>query len=473
MNSQKLKLILIAILSVFLSGQNLFSQQGLPPVETDQTEEKSTVVSSPEAKKSETAGNLPQEEGEKSGEAENQEEVPDTSNLVISEFKIEGLKRTKNFYMQRVLKRFKGKKADSETLKEIESTLQKEELFSEIKVSGQPSQTDGEASISIGVKEKITFIPLPFASSSDGGFMAGLFVMDMNALGMHNMAAFGGIYSKNSLLGMATFSKPPIEPGSFGYSISAMSAKNENEKVDIRNETVLKYDSKGFSVSLGLSYKIIEWLSIGINGGYKWTDVNDNDEDGYQEMVKSEKSGSGSANITFSTSDWNGWYISSKKLSLSAGAIRTDNRNNRFAEVASGQLTFQQPFGSESFGRLRFLLDGAGFYGHDLHISNWQGREAAKVSILPSNFSTQKIAGGSAGLELIFAKTKIGSFSVYGLYEAVIAQDWDKDYEFGHGPEGGIKLYLSKIAFPAFAFGLSYNIPKHMSGYSVAFGLAY
>lgn len=456
------KITLSVFLIFCLTVQNLFSQENHAPVENVQAEEMESVESQPQ-----------KDESEEMESVESQEESPDTSNLEISEFKIEGLKRTKNFYMQRVLKKFKGKKADSETIKEIESTLQKEELFSEIKVSGQPCQTDGEASINIELKEKITFIPLPFASSSDGGFMAGLFIMDMNALGMHNMAAFGGIYSPKSLMGMATFSKPPVEPGSFGYSLSVFSSKSENEKVDIRDETVLKYDSKGFSIGLGLSYKITEWLSIGINGGYKWIDVNDDDEDGYQGMVKSQKSGSGTANISISTSDWNGWYLSSKKLSLSAGAIRTDNRNNRFAEAATGHLTFKQPFGSSSFGRLRFLLEGAGFYGHDLHISDWQGRDAAKVSILPSNFSTQKIAGGSAGLECIFAKTKIGSFSVYGLYEVAIAQDWDEDYEFGHGPEGGVKLYLSKIAFPAFAFGLSYNIPKHMWGYSVAFGVAY
>ena len=47
------------------------------------------------------------------------------------------------------------------------------------------------------------------------------------------------------------------------------------------------------------------------------------------------------------------------------------------------------------------------------------------------------------------------------------------DYEFHHGPNGGAKIYLAKIAFPALAMGVSYNVRKNYWQFAAAMGMSF
>ena len=75
---------------------------------------------------------------------------------LIGGFSFEGLKKTKDSYMQELVKEYKGKEATEAVLKEIETLLQAQGLFTDIKVS--VSEED-DSLINISVKEKVTFIP--------------------------------------------------------------------------------------------------------------------------------------------------------------------------------------------------------------------------------------------------------------------------------------------------------------------------
>ena len=105
----------------------------------------------------------------------------------------------------------------------------------------------------------------------------------------------------------------------------------------------------------------------------------------------------------------------------------------------------------------------------------------ARKIIFPSS-RMEKIVGGNAGLEIAVAKFSWAMLSVYGDYQLVYTKDFllpgaeenldnKNDYILMHGPNGGIRLYLAKIAFPALAMSLSYNATKHYWQGAVSLGM--
>ena len=63
--------------------------------------------------------------------------------------------------------------------------------------------------------------------------------------------------------------------------------------------------------------------------------------------------------------------------------------------------------------------------------------------------------------------------SLYGDYQLVYTRDSDKEYKFEHGRNAGTRVYLAKIAFPALAMGLAYNVPHHRWQFSAAMGVSF
>ena len=123
--------------------------------------------------------------------------------------------------------------------------------------------------------------------------------------------------------------------------------------------------------------------------------------------------------------------------------------------------------------RLRIYQKFSGYYGHKNHILTWQKQSAGSVNILPSKFSTERIIGGNAGFEVALKKFNWGMISAFGDYQIVYTQNIDEKYKFEHGPNTGTKIYLAKVAFPALAISVSYNVPHHRWQNSAAIGVSF
>lgn len=89
--------------------------------------------------------------------------------------------------MQNTLERFLKTEDTPKNLHAIETALQAEGIFEKILIQPEQIPETGETQINITLKEKITFIPVPFAAVSNGKFMGGAMVMNMNAFGNKTM----------------------------------------------------------------------------------------------------------------------------------------------------------------------------------------------------------------------------------------------------------------------------------------------
>lgn len=401
-----------------------------------------------------------------SQEAHQEEQID--QNLVVSRINFIGLKKTRPSYIGSKVAKFTGNSIAETDMHGLETAIQLEGLFDDIQISTeQISET--EAQITVSVKEKITFIPLPFAMYSSAGFMAGGIVMDTNAFGRKDMFMIGGFFSSTAKTGMASFVKQSQTKGVPGVSLFLSVSKTSPKYYNLDDDEVLKYKAFSFEVGLKLSEKIGE--NFIFSNGFGFTYHNSKDE-----RVESITEGSTSIGFAYAKSDWNGVFMSTNSASVNAevGLTNSEDKAYRFPLEFSALITEQHPI---FIDRLRLYQRYSGVYGYKNHISGFKGREAGSVTILPGNFSTERIVGGNLGLEVAIAKFRWGMISLYSDYQVVYAQDFeltgDGDYEFCHGPNGGAKFYLAKIAVPALAMGVSYNVTKNYWQFAAAVGVSF
>lgn len=382
-----------------------------------------------------------------------QEESESAKTVFIETIEISGLKKTKESYVQNILKKYIGKDSSKLELKNVETDLQAEGIFSEVNATVQ------EKTLVVQVKEKITFLPLPFASYSSDGLMGGFMLMNMNAFGKKNNIIAGGVVKKNMYNGMVMFSKPAVDINHPGISTFFSVVYKENDITDFYKDTVYEADSFMIRGSLTLEEKISSFFKVSLDSSYSLANIWDHDEDPVVNMWLF------GAKLSFSDVNWNGWYLLSNSLNLRS-SIGFDYDGNFIQEYyAGGELNI--PF----VPRLRGVLKAAGTMNFNKNILFQATRGDVGSTILYSKFRTERIAASSFMLEGSIFKKKVATVAVYGSYECAVVKDADDSAVFAHGPGAGLRVYMQQVAFPAVVVGASYNIPLNAWQYVISIGV--
>ncbi len=366
--------------------------------------------------------------------------------------------------MQDSFKSYIGMPYNSKTRNNLESDLQAMNLFSSIEFSPSFIEVDS-VELNVIVKEKITFIPLPFAMySSSSGFMLGGFVMDMNAGGQKDNFVTGLIWSPDNTMLLGLYSHAP-KIGTPGFSVFASTGKRDSYIKNSDGDEILKIENFHASLGASLLLKLNRYnnLDLGLtyNGFFPY------DTDIHPDAYRRNKFGLNSG-WKISDQNWNGVFLSETSFGL-GGRINIDT-NAHLSEALSASIKLQQPI----FPKLRLnILSGAAIVFNGL-ITDYLQKGSGAVTILHDNFSTPKIAGASSGLEFaLFQHEKIGTISIYGNYEFVFAQEFDDSLLFCQGLNVGSKVYFSGLAFPAISMGLAYNATKNKYYFSGSFGVSF
>ena len=438
------------LFALFLFAANVFSQE--------QAEQ--NVAS--EAESVESAAQDSDKDSRKNASVDYAAKIAGAENLPIARFDISGLKRTKRSYMDNLLAEFNGKPVSVPTIKMIETTLQAQNLFDQINVSAK-ALDDGQAAVEISFKEKWSLLPLPVGYYTDGSYALGLFLMDMNTFGQHCTTILGGIYSPNTIMGAGVFRKPPAKKGKLGFSIAANVSRSKHTFADSKNIGVYTYKNFYSGARANILFKPTNATTASVGAGYSFFEPIDSPN------VRRTNQWSAAATWGISSSSWNGYFLSVNSFDVGAEFLFSDNPEQRFAQTFEFGGQAQRPI----YERIRLMTAARGFFSNDLLETNFVGRAKSGVTLLPSSFATNQIFGLFSGLEVAVAKSKFGMLSVYALYEVAVARDWDKTFYACHGPEAGVRIYLAKVAFPAFAFGASYNINEDRFQYSFSGGASF
>jgi len=377
----------------------------------------------------------------------------------LSKINFVGLKHTKEDVLYSELKDYIGKTPDDKLLSQIETDLQARNLFSEIKLE-VVENNDEECELNIQLKEKITFIPLPFVMVSSSGFMAGGFLMNMNAFGAGDLIVGGGLFSKDTIFGMGMYvHQPKVDRP--GYNLFTEVKKSTVKISDYDDNRVAELDCFSINPITRITFKLGKYNSINAGLGYKGRFYDDDYVDLYNRNQFSVLS-----SWNCGIQDWNGVFLSASSISFDAD-VSVDNKT-RFVEKFSVSGLLQQPLLKDL--RLNIAY-GGGIIINGL-ITDYVGESTGAVTILNDGFVTDRIAGLTTGLEYAALKLNMGVFSVYGNYETVFAKDLDDSLVYSYGVTAGSKIYLSKLAIPAFSFGLNYNIPKAKFAYAISIGMS-
>ena len=154
--------------------------------------------------------------------------------------------------------------------------------------------------------------------------------------------------------------------------------ESQIEKVAyLLKELVKKYDIK--------PYRILGHSDV---APYRKIDGSDEIKD----EIESEKVWESSAAIDFKSSDWNGVFMSEKFAAAKAFVDITPCR-----DVFNGfelKIKIQQPI----LDKLRIVQSASCFYEFDAPIVFYTGGRSASVSLFPTEFSSDSMAGLSLGL---------------------------------------------------------------------------
>lgn len=378
----------------------------------------------------------------------------------VSEVRFEGLKKTKESYVQKLLEKYTGMEEENVDIKEIETLLQAQGLFSEINVSlSSEGDETPHTVIVVKVKEKITFLPLPFASYSSDGFMGGFMLMNMNAFGKKYTLVGGGIFSPSVQTGILAFSKPAVDIRHPGLSFYTSLSRKNLKFLDFAGNTVM--DNKYFTAAadLSVSEKLLPFFTCSIGSHFDMADVLETDD--YPALYQ----WAGTMSFSLQNVDWNGWYLISQSANL-RGELGWSS-DEKLIGGCSFKGELQIPF----VPRIRGILSGSGAFTYNQNEVFWLSKSSGGSSILDSKFRTDFIAGTSFTVETALLKRKFGTVSLYGSYEYVIAHDFDDTFKSASGPGFGGKLYLQQVAFPAVVMGAAYNINRNKWQYVISVGV--
>ena len=396
-----------------------------------------------------------------------QENQPVASDSAVSGIQFDGLKRTKESYLLSVLEKYVGVPGKNIDLNSVKITLEELGLFSEAEVSLKRDE-NGKTLLFIKVKEKFSFLPIPFFMySTSTGFMGGAFVMDTNAFGIRDNYIVGGIFSKTIQMGLMAYARPSRDARHPGFSVDASFTHRDNDEKDLYNRKILEYNIMRGSLHASINSRLTEHFLVfaGLRYDYAHLDV-DKDYREYENEFRSFHAFSPNIGWNLSFSELNDWFLSAKSLKVNSDM--TFLTSGKISESVSLKLSIQQPL---PVIRLRVLTQYAIYWSNNLPLALRPSQRVVGTTIMPDKFHGTKMAGINAGLEVGIFKTNFVAFSAYGLFEQFAGEDFDSSLVMNFGYSAGLKMYLKKFAFPAISVGISHNLMQNDIKFAMTVGV--
>ncbi len=368
----------------------------------------------------------------------------------ITEIRVSGLRKTNESFITDNLSSYIGKDEKSVDVKAIETALRSSNLFTNIRIEVK----DGV--IEIHLEEKLSFIPLPFVSFSSSSLYGGLMLLNMNAFGKGGTLVAGGFFSDSSASVMSMYSIPGKSLKKPGYSLSSSFSIAETSFVNLEDVEYYSVENTRFSLGGSLNFPINKTVYTSVGTGYR------------QYFTDSKDLGMGNLSFTigYNKPSFDGYFLSSNSLKASCSiGLDTDGEFSENVELSTYLMHTIVP-GLRAIGNLSAEYT----HNRDLLLSP----AGLRSSILPSGVVTDRFVEGSATLEKAYKKDKTKTVSGYAMYDAVYLNDnFDDELHFQQGVGVGMRIYLEKVAFPALALGLVYNITEDRMEVNGSLGISY
>jgi len=368
----------------------------------------------------------------------------------ITEIRVTGLRKTDRSFITDRLSAYIGRDEKNVDVNGIETALRSSNLFTNIKIE----VVDGI--IDIHLEEKLSFIPLPFVSFSSSSLYGGLMLLNMNAFGKGGTLVAGGFFSESSASVMSMYAIPGKSLKKPGYSLASSFSIAESRFESLDELEYYSIDNTRFSLSLSLNFPLKKGFYTSIGSGYRQFFSDDRDLG----------MGDIQLDIGYQKPSFDGYFLSSNSIKASS-SLGLDTEGEFSCSFAlSMSLMHSIVPGLRVMGTLSAEYTD----NRDLLLAP----AALRSSILPSGVVTDRFIESGATIEKALRKDRTKTISSYVLYDAVYLRDnYDDRLHFQQGIGLGMRLYLEKVAFPALALGLVYNITEDRMEVSGSLGISY
>lgn len=180
---------------------------------------------------------------------------------VVTRIDVEGLRRTREQTVLRMIPLSPGDVVDPRALLETRQALLRSNLFSEIEVYAS-SDTPSTTVLYVDVVEKWSVIPIPFLAVGNEGLGGGAMLMDGNFLGRNKQLTVFGFANDEGVRGAFRYGDPSIAGSSFSASTMVRTGASEVDIETIHGDSVRTYDSEDFTVGFGVGYRATRHIRI-------------------------------------------------------------------------------------------------------------------------------------------------------------------------------------------------------------------
>jgi len=396
--------------------------------------------------------------------------VADT--VPIASVTFEGNDRTREQVLRRAVDAAPGDPYTEETAEEIRDDLRSLGLFSSVEVAPDPAAVaavppaDGAGrgggtegvDVVVTLEERWTLIPIPFFRAGSSGAAGGLFVLESNLLGYNKQLVGGGTLGSDGFGGFLAYNDPAVLGSRWLFSLSARAGEDEVESATAAGGEEWSHleDRVGAGASVG--YRFGDRVTTRLGADYEYVSVSDSGRpgvvsDGGVQFVTL------TAEVGLSDLDPQLFFRSGYRVAVTAEATPGEAAGAFGARATRTWAVFEQH-------RLEWSVRG-GTGQRPFVLRDRLGGRDGQRTIEQGTVAADTWAAGGALYEVPVLTPQWGTITTLAFYEGGYIADADDAY---HGGGGGLRLYLSRITFPALGFDIAWNAAYAYPVFSFSFG---
>lgn len=392
--------------------------------------------------------------------------IINNGDLVINEFRVRGLKKTRLSYILNQTDTRPGGKLSEFDSHEFVNRLRKKNIFSDIEVLY--INESGMAIIEVIISEKHTIIPIPMFSSNSRNTVYGLYILESNLMGYGKNLFTGVTWSESGWSGILGYIDHSLLNSDFRLNFFLIHKNYIYQNGDPEGYLLSEYKSKENNTRLDLGYGFSSRYFFYISGSHQLLKVDDNYSNSYN-MPESREDFRAALLFSINSLKYYEYFYYGFRLNYEASEFIPVIKNS--SRYYSTEMNMDYSIKVFSFHRI--TLYTAGYYSNAPDIA--QKRIGGKTGFrtLPADIITSdKFATGTISYEFPFMKYSWGAVTLLSFWEHGIFSSGEESYIF-NGPGAGILFYLKRVAIPAIGFNYARNIETDNNEFSVSAGFTF
>jgi len=378
---------------------------------------------------------------------------------IISDIQIEGLKRTKEETVLRIIQLRPGDTWTEDYDQKIEQRLRQSGIFQQ-DFSIETRQQGNEVELLLQLQDKWTLLAIPFFTVSQGKSSGGAFVLDSNAFGKKHLIVTSVMFGNDAGGLFMMYQVPNIGGSNFNLLQTFVYNQNDELYTDITGKTKqISFSTQSIGAGISISGQWKDRWSAGISPSLYYISLSDRSN-----AMEDEEYWSVPIRLQYSWSNMYLFPLFQQGISLS-GETQVSLGKYIYPEqeiTATFSLVPVEWIQLQSYGRYKIT-------GGEISSYVQLGKERSSKSLPDDQIAASSIISGEASAEFRIIPFSFGSLTLPMFYEIGLFKGYDDESIFYHGAGGGLRLYIDKVAVPA--MGLEYHQNFNGAGGNLTFSI--